>query len=338
MNLDRVTLSHGGGGRLMHELIEKMFVSKFSNPALDEMNDSAVIEPDPGSARLAFTIDSFVVDPYFFPGGDIGKLAVCGTVNDLAVQGAKPLFLAASFILEEGFPGEDLERIVASMAETAEAAGVEIVTGDTKVVERGSCDKLFLTTAGIGTVRRKTELTGRSIEPGDKIILNGFIGDHGIAVLSSREGLKFSTGLVSDCAPLGRLVGDMLAESPKIKWMRDPTRGGVAATLNEAVSGRDFGIKIEKKKIPVRREVRGACEMLGFDPLYIANEGKIAAIVSEDAAPAVLGAMRRNEDGADSVIIGEVVSEPAGMVILETEIGGSAILDMPRGELLPRIC
>lgn len=338
MKEHRITLSHGGGGRLMHKLIESVFVSRFSNPILDEKNDSAVIQPFPPAARTAFTIDSFVVKPYFFPGGDIGKLAVCGTVNDLAVQGAEPLFLAASFILEEGFPVAELEKITTSMADTAEAAGVGIVTGDTKVVDRGSCDSIYIATAGIGTIRPGADLTGRSIAPGDKIILNGFLGDHGIAVLSSREGLKFRTRLVSDCAPLNRLVTAITTASRGVKWMRDPTRGGVAATLNEVVAAAGFGIRIFEETIPVRGEVRGACEMLGYDPLYIANEGKIVVIVPGDEARAVLEAMQKNEHGADSAIIGEVVSEHAGLVILETEIGGSRILDMPGGELLPRIC
>ena len=339
MTGDRITLSHGSGGKLMHELVSEIFVANFSNPELNRLSDSALIERDAISGRLAFTTDSFVVNPLFFPGGDIGKLAVCGTVNDLAVVGAKPLCLAASFILEEGFSLEILERIVRSMAETAEEAGVKVVTGDTKVVERGACDGLFITTTGIGSVAPEIDLTGGRIEAGDRIVVSGFLGDHGIAVLQEREGLDFETGLRSDCAPLNGLVETVLRAAPRgTKWMRDPTRGGVAATLNELVSTAGFGVVIRQEDLPVREEVKGVCEMLGFDPLHVANEGKVIAVVSAADADAVLEAMRRNDYGENALIAGEIVGEPAGRVLMKTEIGGTRIVDMPHGELLPRIC
>jgi hydrogenase expression/formation protein HypE len=291
------------------------------------------------SGKLAFTTDSFVVSPLFFPGGDIGKLAVCGTVNDLAVVGAKPRYIAASFILEEGLPLEVLNRIVRSIAVTAEEAGVNVATGDTKVVERGACDRLFITTTGIGTVAPETDLTGRRIEIGDRIVVSGFVGDHGTAVLSAREGLDFETDLHSDCAPLNGIVEAVLTAIPgEVKWMRDPTRGGTAATLNELVSKKGFGVTIRQEDIPVREEVKGVCEMLGFDPLHIANEGKVIVVVSEVAAEPALEVLKRTKYGEDAQIIGEIIGEPAGKVLLETGIGGTRIVEMPHGELLPRIC
>lgn len=331
----KILLSHGSGGKLAHELIEKGFLQALSNPLLDKMDDSAIFN---FSGRLAFTTDSYVVNPIFFPGGDIGKLAVCGTVNDLAMAGAIPLYLSLSLIIEEGLLQEDLEKIVSSVQRTAREAGVQIVTGDTKVVNRGSADKLFINTAGVGRVPSEVEISGSNAEPGDKVILSGTIGDHGIAVLSQREGLRFSTELQSDCAPLNKLVADMLEASPRIHSLRDPTRGGLATTLNELATQSKVGIIIQEDQIPVREEVRGACEMLGFDPLYVANEGKLVAIVAPEDAKAVLETIQQNTYGKDAAIIGEVKQEHPGRVIMLTRLGTSRIVDMLVGDLLPRIC
>jgi hydrogenase expression/formation protein HypE len=337
MDRERITLAHGSGGVLMHELIRDTFVSSFTNPLLSALDDSAILESFRDD-RFAFTTDSFVVKPIFFPGGDIGKLAVCGTINDLAVVGARPHYLSVSFILEEGLPVDRLEGIVRSMARTAGDADVRIVTGDTKVVERGACDEIFVNTTGIGSIESGRVLSLDTIKEGDTIIVSGFIGDHGIAVLSKRGGLSFETLLRSDCAPLNELVETMLDASPEVRWMRDPTRGGLTAALNEMVYSRRFGAVIYEDRIPVREPVKGACEMLGFDPLFMANEGKIVAVVSHDAADPVLNAMKGHEYGKHARIVGEIVADPQGMVLLKTEIGGTRILDMPRGELLPRIC
>ena len=288
--------------------------------------------------RLAFTTDSYVVSPIFFPGGDIGKLAVCGTVNDLSMSGAKPLYLSLSFIIEEGLPLNELSQIVNSIQKTAEEAGVEIVTGDTKVVNRGSADKLFVNTAGVGVIPDGVDISGSNARPGDKVILSGTVGDHGIAVLSQREGLRFSTQLESDCAPLNDLVADMVAASHNIHCLRDPTRGGLATTLNEFAEQSKVGIRIDEEKIPVREEVLGACEMLGFDPLYIANEGKLVAIVASEDADKILKAMRANCYGKNASIIGEVVAENPGRVVMKTCLGSSRIVDMLVGDPLPRIC
>ena len=335
---DTITLSHGSGGRLMHELIEELFVTHFSNPELNNLNDSAIVDVTSKGNKVAFTTDSFVVQPIFFPGGDIGKLALCGTINDLSVDGALPLYIAVSFILEEGLPMSTLQRIVVSMAETAKKADVKIVTGDTKVVDKGSCDKLFITTTGIGVFKNDNVPLPDRVKPGDKIIISGYIGDHGIAVLSKREGLQFETSLKSDCAPLNALTRKMLDASSNIKWMRDPTRGGIAASLNEVVAGKSFGAVIKESSVPTRDSVRGACEMLGLDPMYVANEGKIVAVVDSDDADKVLNAMRKDEAGVNASVAGEIVEGPEGLVLIETDIGGKRILDMPRGELLPRIC
>jgi len=332
---DKILLAHGSGGKLTHELVEKTFLQAFANPILAKLDDSAVFNL---SGKLAFTTDSYVVNPIFFPGGDIGKLAVCGTVNDLAMSGAKPLYLSLSFILEEGLPQDELTRIVDSIQKAAEEAGVEIVTGDTKVVHRGSADKLFINTAGVGLVPEGVNISGSNAKPGDKVILNGPIGDHGIAVLSQREGLSFSTRLKSDCAPLAGLVADMLAASPNIHCLRDPTRGGLATALNELARGSRVGIRIEEEKIPIREEVLAACEMLGFDPLYVANEGKLVAIVPAEDAEKVLKAMQGNRYGREATIIGEVREENPGRVIMRTRLGASRIIDMLTGDLLPRIC
>ncbi len=332
---DKILLAHGSGGKLAHELVEKSFLKALANPFLAKLDDSAVFNL---SGRLAFTTDSYVVSPIFFPGGDIGKLAVCGTVNDLAMSGAKPLYLSLSFIIEEGLPQSELNEIVDSVQKTAQEVGVEIVTGDTKVVHRGSADKLFINTAGVGIIPEGIDISGINARPGDKVILSGTIGDHGIAVLSQRESLSFSTQLKSDCAPLGGLVAEMLAASPNIHCLRDPTRGGLATTLNELAKQSKVSIRIEEEKIPVRDEVLGACEMLGFDPLYVANEGKLVAIVLPEDADKVLKAMQENYYGKDAAIIGEVRVEHPGRVVMKTCLGSSRIIDMLVGDLLPRIC
>jgi len=332
---DKILLAHGSGGKLAHDLVEKSFIKALANPLLARLNDSAVFDV---SGRLAFTTDSYVVSPIFFPGGDIGKLAVCGTVNDLAMSGAKPLYLSLSFIIEEGFYLSELEQVVESVQKAAQEAGVKVITGDTKVVTRGSADKLFINTAGVGIIAEGIDISGAKAKPGDKVILSGTIGDHGIAVISQREGLSFSTKLKSDCAPLGELVAEMLNVSPNIHCLRDPTRGGLATSLNELAKKSKVSIRIEEEKIPVREEVLAACEMLGFDPLYVANEGKLVAIVPSEDADKAIKAMRRNKYGQDAAIIGEVEAEPPGRVVMKTVLGAHRIVDMLVGDLLPRIC
>ncbi len=332
---EKILLAHGSGGKLAHELIKKTFVKAFGNPLLAKLDDSAVMNV---SGKLAFTTDSFVVSPIFFPGGDIGKLSVCGTVNDLAMVGAKPLYLSLALIIEEGLPQSELSTIIDSIQAAAQEAEVDIVTGDTKVVNRGNADKLFINTAGVGAIPEGVDISGSNARPGDKVILSGTIGDHGIAVLSQREGLSFSTTLKSDCAPLGSLVAEMLKASPNIHCLRDPTRGGLATTLNELAEQSKVSIRIEEEKIPVRQEVLGACEMLGFDPLYIANEGKLVAIVTPEDADKVLKAMQKNKYGRDAAIIGEVRAEHPGRVVMKTCLGSSRIVDMLVGDPLPRIC
>jgi len=332
---DKILLAHGSGGKQAHELVEKSFLKAFANPFLAKLDDSAVFDL---SGRLAFTTDSYVVSPIFFPGGDIGKLAVCGTVNDLAMSGAKPLYLSLSFIIEEGLPQGELNEIVDSAQKAAQEAGVKIVTGDTKVVHQGSADKLFINTAGVGIIPEGVDISGGNARPGDKVILSGAIGDHGIAVLSQREGLSFSTQLKSDCAPLDSLVAEMLKASPNIHCLRDPTRGGLATSLNELAKQSKVSIRIEEEKLPVREEVLAACEMLGFDPLYVANEGKLVAIVPAEGADKVLKAMRGNHYGKGAAIIGEVGAEHPGRVVMKTCLGTSRIIDMLVGDLLPRIC
>ena len=332
---DKILLAHGSGGRLAHQLVTEGFVRAFNNPRLAKLDDSAVFDL---KGNLAFTTDSYVISPIFFPGGDIGKLAVCGTVNDLAMSGAKPLYLSLSFIIEEGLPQSDLNRIVASIQKSAREAEVEIVTGDTKVVNRGSADKLFINTAGIGIIPDGVDISGSNARPGDKVILSGTIGDHGIAVLSQREGLSFTTRLESDCAPLANMVAEMLSVNSNIHCLRDPTRGGLATTLNELATQSKVGIRIEEDKIPVREEVIGACEMLGLDPIYIANEGKLVAIVPTEDAESILDIMRSNCYGAKTAIIGEATTEHLGRVVMKTSLGTSRILDMLVGDPLPRIC
>ncbi len=331
---DKILLAHGSGGKLSHDLINS-FLPNLANPILNKLDDSAVFEL---GGRLAFTTDSYTVNPIFFPGGDIGKLAVCGTGNDLSMRGAKTLYLSLSFIIEEGFPITELKKIVASIQKATDEAEVKIVTGDTKVVNRGSADKLFINTAGVGVVPEGVNISAANARPGDRIIISGNIGDHGIAVLSQREGLKFQVPVPSDCAPLNKLVAEMLAASANIHCMRDPTRGGLATTLNDFAEQSNIGIQIEEDKIPVDKAVLAACELLGFDPLYIANEGRVVAVVGHADADRVLAKVKENKYGASAAIIGEVVAEHPGKVIMKTSLGASRIVDMPVGELLPRIC
>ncbi len=333
---ETIILAHGAGGTLSHELVDKLFVKAFANAHVEALEDSARLGV--GGEHLAFTTDSFVVSPIFFPGGDIGKLAVCGTVNDLAVSGAVPRFLSLGLIIEEGFAMVSLRRIVESIAATARAAGVAIVTGDTKVVNRGAADQIFINTSGIGFFPAGRELGVAKLRPGDRVLINGYVGDHGIAVLSKREGLAFGTSLESDCAPLGGLIATMFEAFPGIRLMRDPTRGGVASTLNEIAAQARLGIELVDEAVPVRDQVAGACEMLGFDPLYVANEGKVLAFVPEEHCDAVLAAMRSHPLGEAAAAIGEVISGPAGRVTVRTPYGAHRILDMLAGDLLPRIC
>jgi len=332
---DRILLAHGSGGTLAHHLIEQRFVKAFANPILTRLDDSAVVDLN---GRYAFTTDSYVVTPIFFPGGNIGRLAICGTVNDLAMAGARPLYLSLSFIIEEGLTYDEMNRITESIKTTALEAAVDIITGDTKVVPRGNADKLFINTSGLGIIPEGVEISGSNAKPGDSVLLSGAIGEHGIAVLSQREGLSFSTQLKSDCAPLGNLVASMLAISSDIHCLRDPTRGGLATTLNELAQQSNVGIRIEEEKIPVCEDVIAACEMLGFDPLYMANEGKLVAIVPVGDADKVLQAMRSNRYGRDAAIIGTVVGEHPKRVVMRTSLGTSRIIDMMVGEILPRIC
>ena len=337
----QIVLGHGSGGKLTSDLIDKVFLPAFRNPLLDKLDDQAVVTIE--GARLAFTTDSFVVTPIFFPGGDIGRLAVHGTVNDLAMSGAQPLYLSAAFILEEGLPVDDLRRIVESMRAAAADAGVQFVTGDTKVVERGKGDQIFITTTGIGIVPAGVNVSADRAQPGDAIILSGYLGDHGMAIMSQREGLEFEGGIVSDCASLNGLVATMLATPSAagrdfIHCLRDPTRGGAATTLNEIAKRAGVGMTLQQRSIPVRESVKGACEVLGLDPLYVANEGKLLAIVRPEMAEAVVQRMREHPLGRDAAIIGEVVAEHPGMVLMKTEIGGTRVLDVMFGEQLPRIC
>jgi hydrogenase expression/formation protein HypE len=332
----KILLPHGSGGRATHELVERVFLKRLNNPILNELNDQAVFQVE--GSRLAFSTDSYVVDPIFFPGGDIGKLAVNGTVNDIAMSGATPMYLSAGFIIEEGFPLEELEKVLDSMKEAAEIARVSIVAGDTKVVAKGGADKIFINTSGVGIVPGEVDISGHNAKVGDKIIVSGPVGDHGIAVLSKREGLDFETDLISDCAPLNHLVADMLKVSKGIHTLRDPTRGGLATILNEVSGQANVGIVIYEDVIPIRPEVSGACELLGLDPLYVANEGRVVALVVPEDANLVLAAMRKNIYGKESEIIGEVVAGPKGKVLMRTKIGGTRIVDMLTGEQLPRIC
>lgn len=336
MALDKILLDHGSGGRASHELIETVFVPRFQNPLLSDLNDSAVFELN--GARLAFTTDSYVVDPIFFPGGDIGSLAVCGTVNDLAMRGARPYFMSVGFIIEEGFALQDLEQILLSMGKAAEEAGIQIVTGDTKVVPKGAADKIFINTSGVGLVPVGINIAGQNAQPGDAVLISGTVGDHGLTILSKREGLSFDSPLKSDAAPLNHLVEEMLQTSPHIHVLRDPTRGGLATTLNEIARQSQVGIELWEEAIPVQETVLAAAELLGLDPYYIANEGKLIAILPADQAEAVLRTMKRNPYGQNTALIGEVKADHPGKVVLKTAIGGRRLMDMLAGEQLPRIC
>ncbi len=345
-NHTHVLLGHGSGGTLTAELIEDVFLPGWEGTTLAALEDQATLalgrarRPTNGTKapRIALTTDSFVVQPLFFPGGDIGKLAVHGTVNDLAVGGAIPMYLAAAFILEEGLPIADLKRIVASMREACQQAGVTLVTGDTKVVDRGKGDGVFITTSGVGLVPEHRNLSIHAAQPGDRVLLSGTLGDHGITILSMREGIEFETVLESDTAPLTELTEAMLKACPTIRCMRDPTRGGLASAINELAVASNVGVRLVESAIPVRREVHAACEMLGLDAMYVANEGKLIAVVPPDDAAAVLAAMRQNPLGKDAVEIGRIVDEHPRMVILNSLIGGERVVSMLAGEQLPRIC
>jgi hydrogenase expression/formation protein HypE len=332
---DRISLSHGSGGRLSHELIGRIFRKRFANPVLDQGDDAAEIQIQNSQSRIAYTTDSYVVKPLFFPGGDIGRLAVCGTVNDLAMKGARPLHLSAAFIIEEGFAFDWLERIVDSMASAAAEAGAVIVTGDTKVVDRGACDGLFINTSGIGLIPEGVDVSGANARPGDRVIVSGTIGDHSVAVMNARHGFGLRGDLASDVAPLAELVGTMLGIGG-VRVLRDPTRGGLATTLNEIAGQSKAMITIEEALLPVKPQVRGACEMLGLDPLYCANEGKLVAVVESGKADSLLAAMRGHRYGRDAAMIGSVGSGTG--VVLETALGSHRPLLMLEGEALPRIC
>lgn len=334
---EQIVMGHGSGGRMSHELIARLFQTPFDNPALRAANDAGVVDINE-NARIAISTDSHVVWPLFFPGGDIGRLAVCGTVNDLAMMGATPLYLTAGFILEEGLDVALLADVVLSMQAAAAEAGVQIVAGDTKVVQRGKADGLYINTAGVGIISNGRPIGGDQARPGDVVVLSGPMGDHGIAVLAARGELGFDADVVSDVAPLNHLVAAMLATGADIHVMRDPTRGGVATTLNEIARQSDVAILLDESAIPVQPPVAAACEMLGFDPLYIANEGKLLAFVAPDGAEAVLSAMRQTRYGEDAVIIGRVAASPQGRVLLKTNYGSTRVVDMLAGEMLPRIC
>ncbi len=333
---DTVLLGHGSGGKLSGDLVREIFLPAFQNPVLARLDDQAVFAVD--GRRLAMTTDSFVVKPLFFPGGDIGLLAVHGTINDLAMGGAQPLYLSVAFILEEGLSFDVLRRVVQSMRAAADQAGVAIITGDTKVVEKGSGDQIFITTTGLGVVPDGVSLSANHAKPGDKVLLSGSIGDHGTAILAQREGLEFESQVKSDSAALHTLVASMLATGEAIRCMRDPTRGGLASALNEIAAQSGVGIELLEQEIPVREEVQGACEMLGLDPLYVANEGKLVAIVDPAAAEGVLAAMRCHAHGREARIVGTVTESNRGLVIMRTALGTTRIVDMLTGDQLPRIC
>lgn len=341
LRAETINMSHGSGGKAMRDLIDDVFLGAFENVELDVLEDQARIDLSQLTSlgnRLALTTDSYVVDPIFFRGGDIGKLAVCGTVNDLAVGGAKPLYLTCSVIIEEGLSVSDLRRIVESMRVAAVEAGVQIVTGDTKVVERGACDKIFINTAGVGVISSSVNVSAAGAKPGDLVLINGFIGDHGAAIVGARKDLAIENEIDSDCAPLNDLIVAVLAVCPEIHCMRDATRGGIASVLNEFAISSKVLIKIKETAIPLRDEVRGMCEILGLDPLYLANEGKVVVVVPREHADAVLATMKNDKYGQESAIIGEVFAEPEETVILQTVFGGERIVDMLVGDQLPRIC
>ncbi len=331
---EQITLSHGAGGKSSHDLIEALFLRELRNPLLEPLTDSAVI----ADGTLAFTTDSFVVRPLFFPGGDIGELAVNGTVNDLAMAGARPIALSAGFIVEEGLQVEDLDRIVASMARAAEAAGVQVATGDTKVVERGKADGLYVNTSGVGAIEHQLELGPASIRAGDRVIVSGPIGDHGMAIMVARGELALEVDLESDTAPLNGLVAALLGATDRVRCLRDPTRGGLATVLAELALSAEVGIAIDETAVPVRPEVNGACEILGIDPLYVANEGRLVAVVAPEAETDALAALRAHPLGTEAATVAEVRPDPPGLVLLETSFGGSRVVDMLAGDPLPRIC
>ncbi len=338
MKDDKILMGHGSGGMMTHELIENLFVRYFDNPVLHEQGDSALLKLS--GQNLAFTTDSFVVDPVFFPGGNIGNLAVAGTVNDLAVSGAVPHFLSVGFILEEGFPLSKLEKIVKSMAEEARKAEVVIATGDTKVVEKGKCDKIFINTSGVGEIpaHRLAISSGRKIQTGDKIVVNGGIAEHGMAIMAARNELNISTPVLSDCACLNSLIALVLDVSENIRFMRDATRGGIGTVLSELVQKKNFGIRIDEEKLVIKDAVRGMCELLGFDPLYVANEGKVILVVPAEEAGQIVDAMRSHPLGKEAVVIGEITAEHSGKAWLETSVGGKRTIEMLSGQQLPRIC
>ncbi len=331
-----VTLAHGAGGKATRALVEGLFLEELGNPLLEPLADAALL--DLNGARVAFTTDSYVVKPLFFPGGSIGELAVNGTVNDLAVSGARPLWLSAGFVIEEGFPVADLRRIAAAMSRAAAAAGVTIATGDTKVVERGNADGLYVNTAGIGVVHEGASLGPERVRPGDAVLLSGTLGDHGMAVMIARGELQLEADIRSDTAPVHELTAALLELGDAVRWMRDPTRGGLATALNELAGQADIAVALDESALPVRPEVAGACEILGIDPLYVANEGKLVAVVAAEAAPVALAALRAHPLGAEAAIVGSVREEPQGLVLLDTAFGGSRIVDMLVGDPLPRIC
>jgi hydrogenase expression/formation protein HypE len=333
---DKILLDHGSGGQISHHLTRDMLLPVFDNPILAELNDGAIFDLE--GMRIAFSTDSYTVDPIIFPGGNIGDLAINGTVNDVAMCGGRPVFLSVGLIIEEGFAMADLEKILAAMGEAAEKAGVKVVTGDTKVVPKGAVDKIFINTSGIGLIPEKVNVASHYAQVGDQIILSGTIADHGITILTQREGLSFESKLTSDTAPLNQMVDQMLAVSKEIHVLRDPTRGGVGTALNEISEKSDVGIKIYEERIPLKKEVAAACELLGFDPLYLANEGKLLAFVAAEYTDAVLSSIKASPYGKDATVIGEVIDEHVGKVILETRIGGHRIVDMLAGEQLPRIC
>ena len=341
VNVAKVTLAHGGGGKAMRDLVDDVFISAFKNDFLAPLEDQARFDLKSLAKhgdRLAFTTDSYVVDPLFFPGGDIGKLAVCGTINDLVVGGAKPLYLSCSVIIEEGVEVELLRKIAVSMATTAEEAGVKIVTGDTKVVDRGACDKLFINTSGIGIIPDGLSLGADQAKPGDAVLVNGFLGDHGATILNARGDMALTTPIESDCASLNGLVAAILIAAPAVRFFRDATRGGLATVLNEIALASNVGIEIFEDRTPLRDEVRGFCEILGLDPLYLANEGKLVCIVPNEHADAALNAMQQHKLGKRAALIGHVKESKPGRVVMQTVFGGQRIVDMLVGDQLPRIC
>lgn len=336
MRTEKILLDHGSGGKASHSLIADLLVPEFENPILAQLDDSAILDIE--GKRLAFSTDTYVVDPIFFPGGNIGDLAINGTVNDLAMCGSTPLYLSTALIIEEGFSVADLKKIFKGMKETAIKADVLIVTGDTKVVPNGAADKIFINTSGVGLIREGINISGHNARPGDKVIISGTIADHGITILTQRQGMTFESSIKSDTAPLNHMVQEMITASSQIHTLRDPTRGGVGTSLNEIAAQSKVGIKIYEAAIPIREEVSGICELLGFDPLYIGNEGKLLAFVGPDHAEKALDAIKANEYGKDASIIGEVVDDFPGKVFMKTTIGGTRIVDMLTGEQLPRIC